>query len=60
MLNKFWKYYPFLVGADRLYDNIEDMIGYKPLFLIKYGWKYLTPLFCAVSICLQNVGSYYL
>ncbi|MCI4375412.1 hypothetical protein PGIGA_G00109210 [Pangasianodon gigas] len=37
----------WVYGADRLYDNIEDMIGYKPLFLIKYCWKYLTPLFCA-------------
>ncbi|KAG7326294.1 hypothetical protein KOW79_009695 [Hemibagrus wyckioides] len=36
----------WVYGADRLYDNIEDMIGYKPLFLIKYCWKYLTPLFC--------------
>ncbi|XP_053493070.1 sodium- and chloride-dependent GABA transporter 2 isoform X2 [Ictalurus furcatus] len=38
----------WVYGADRLYDNIEDMIGYKPMFLIKYGWKYLTPLFCAL------------
>ncbi|KAK3557387.1 hypothetical protein QTP70_026534 [Hemibagrus guttatus] len=37
----------WVYGADLLYDNIEDMIGYKPLFLIKYCWKYLTPVFCA-------------
>ncbi|XP_053354464.1 solute carrier family 6 member 22, tandem duplicate 1 isoform X1 [Clarias gariepinus] len=36
----------WVYGGDRLYDNIENMIGYKPLFLIKYCWKYLTPLFC--------------
>ncbi|XP_046689503.1 sodium- and chloride-dependent GABA transporter 2-like isoform X2 [Silurus meridionalis] len=36
----------WVYGADRLYDNIEDMIGYRPLFLIKYSWKYITPLVC--------------
>ncbi|KAM9482768.1 solute carrier family 6 member 22, tandem duplicate 1 [Clarias gariepinus] len=36
----------WVYGGNRLYDNIENMIGYKPLFLIKYCWKYLTPLFC--------------
>ncbi|XP_027002279.1 solute carrier family 6 member 22, tandem duplicate 1 [Tachysurus fulvidraco] len=39
----------WVYGADRLYDNIEDMIGYKPLVLIKYCWRYLTPLFCAAT-----------
>ncbi|KAK3574586.1 hypothetical protein QTP86_010846 [Hemibagrus guttatus] len=34
------------VRANSLYDNIEDMIGYRPLFLIKYFWKYITPLVC--------------
>ncbi|XP_053492568.1 sodium- and chloride-dependent GABA transporter 2-like isoform X1 [Ictalurus furcatus] len=36
----------WVYGANRLYDNIEDMIGYQPLFLIKYSWKYITPLVC--------------
>ncbi|XP_058259932.1 sodium- and chloride-dependent GABA transporter 2-like [Hemibagrus wyckioides] len=36
----------WVYGANRLYDNIEDMIGYQPLFLIKYCWKYITPLVC--------------
>ncbi|KAF5909366.1 sodium- and chloride-dependent GABA transporter 2-like isoform X2, partial [Clarias magur] len=36
----------WVYGGDRLYGNIENMIGYKPVFLIKYCWKYLTPLFC--------------
>ncbi|XP_026786519.3 sodium- and chloride-dependent GABA transporter 2-like [Pangasianodon hypophthalmus] len=36
----------WVYGANRLYDNIEDMIGYRPLFLIKYSWKYITPLVC--------------
>lgn len=36
-------------GADRFYENIEDMIGYKPLALIKHCLKYVTPLVCMVS-----------
>ncbi|KAL7982267.1 hypothetical protein Chor_009865 [Crotalus horridus] len=37
-------------GADRFYDNIEDMIGYKPWPLIKYCWLYLTPGIC-LELC---------
>ncbi|XP_042614602.1 sodium- and chloride-dependent GABA transporter 2-like [Cyprinus carpio] len=33
-------------GADRLYENIVDMIGYRPLTLMKYCWKYVTPIVC--------------
>uniref|UniRef100_A0A672HEI8 Transporter n=1 Tax=Salarias fasciatus TaxID=181472 RepID=A0A672HEI8_SALFA len=36
----------WVYGADRFYDNIEDMIGYRPLSLIKYCLKYITPLIC--------------
>ncbi|XP_061583246.1 solute carrier family 6 member 22, tandem duplicate 1 [Cololabis saira] len=36
----------WIYGADRFYDNIEDMIGYRPLGLIKYCLKYLTPVVC--------------
>uniref|UniRef100_A0A8C3A4Y8 Transporter n=1 Tax=Cyclopterus lumpus TaxID=8103 RepID=A0A8C3A4Y8_CYCLU len=36
----------WIYGADRFYDNIEDMIGYKPLPLIKYCLKYVTPVIC--------------
>ncbi|CAN9511807.1 unnamed protein product [Ophioblennius macclurei] len=36
----------WVYGADRFYDNIEDMIGYKPIPLIKYCLKYITPLIC--------------
>ncbi|XP_043943546.1 sodium- and chloride-dependent GABA transporter 2-like [Protopterus annectens] len=36
----------WVYGADRFYDNIEDMIGYKPLPVLKYCWKYLTPAVC--------------
>uniref|UniRef100_A0A3B3RPV9 Transporter n=1 Tax=Paramormyrops kingsleyae TaxID=1676925 RepID=A0A3B3RPV9_9TELE len=37
----------WVYGANRLYNNIEDMIGYQPLPLIKYFWRYVTPLICA-------------
>ncbi|XP_036426834.1 solute carrier family 6 member 22, tandem duplicate 1 isoform X2 [Colossoma macropomum] len=36
----------WVYGADRLYDNIADMIGYQPLPLAKYCWKYITPVLC--------------
>ncbi|XP_029537521.1 sodium- and chloride-dependent GABA transporter 2-like isoform X2 [Oncorhynchus nerka] len=39
----------WVYGADRLYDNIEDMIGYRPLPLIKYCLKYITPVICTES-----------
>ncbi|EMP39732.1 Sodium- and chloride-dependent GABA transporter 3 [Chelonia mydas] len=34
-------------GSNRFYDNIEDMIGYRPLSLIKWCWMVLTPGICA-------------
>ncbi|XP_039189400.1 sodium- and chloride-dependent betaine transporter-like [Crotalus tigris] len=39
----------WVYGADRFYDNIEDMIGYKPWPLIKYCWLYLTPGICLAT-----------
>lgn len=36
----------WIYGSDRFYDNIEDMIGYRPLPLIKYCLKYVTPVVC--------------
>ncbi|KAF7236845.1 Sodium- and chloride-dependent betaine transporter [Varanus komodoensis] len=36
----------WVYGADRFYDNIEDMIGYRPWPLIKYCWLFLTPGMC--------------
>ncbi|XP_049589297.1 sodium- and chloride-dependent GABA transporter 2 isoform X1 [Syngnathus scovelli] len=36
----------WVYGADRFYDNIEDMIGYRPLPLIKHCLKYVTPVIC--------------
>ncbi|XP_057559607.1 sodium- and chloride-dependent GABA transporter 2 isoform X2 [Hippopotamus amphibius kiboko] len=36
-------------GAGRFYDNIEDMIGYRPWPLIKYCWLFLTPAVCIAT-----------
>lgn len=36
----------WVYGADRLYDAIEDMIGYRPWPFMKCCWKYLTPVIC--------------
>ncbi|XP_045686542.1 sodium- and chloride-dependent GABA transporter 2 isoform X5 [Phyllostomus hastatus] len=37
------------VGAGRFYDNIEDMIGYRPWPLVKYCWLFLTPAVCTAT-----------
>ncbi|KAG5837923.1 hypothetical protein ANANG_G00218260 [Anguilla anguilla] len=34
----------WIYGAHRLYDNIEDMIGYRPWPLVRYCWCYITPI----------------
>lgn len=39
-----------VLGAERFSNNIADMIGYKPISLIKYFWMYGTPLICSVSV----------
>ncbi|XP_028260975.1 sodium- and chloride-dependent GABA transporter 2-like isoform X2 [Parambassis ranga] len=36
----------WVYGAEQFYNNIEDMIGYRPLPLIKYCLKYITPVIC--------------
>lgn len=36
----------WIYGADKLYDNIEDMIGYRPGPWMKWSWCVITPLLC--------------
>nr|XP_044993713.1 sodium- and chloride-dependent GABA transporter 2 isoform X3 [Jaculus jaculus] len=39
----------WVYGASRFYDNIEDMIGYRPWPLIKYCWLFFTPAVCMAT-----------
>ncbi|KAG9277124.1 sodium- and chloride-dependent GABA transporter 2-like isoform X1 [Astyanax mexicanus] len=45
----------WVYGADRLYDNIADMIGYRPLSLAKYCWKFVTPVVCTATFVFSLV-----
>lgn len=36
----------WVYGADKFYDNIEDMIGYRPGPWMKWSWCVITPLLC--------------
>ncbi|XP_069484687.1 sodium- and chloride-dependent betaine transporter [Ambystoma mexicanum] len=36
----------WVYGADRFYDNIEDMIGYRPWPIVKFCWQFVTPAIC--------------
>uniref|UniRef100_A0A8D1GZK9 Transporter n=1 Tax=Sus scrofa TaxID=9823 RepID=A0A8D1GZK9_PIG len=39
----------WVYGANRFYDNIEDMIGYRPWPLVKLSWLLLTPGLCLAT-----------
>uniref|UniRef100_K7GJP1 Transporter n=1 Tax=Pelodiscus sinensis TaxID=13735 RepID=K7GJP1_PELSI len=39
----------WVYGADRFYDNIEDMIGFRPWPLIKMCWWVVTPGVCLAT-----------
>ncbi|XP_029908138.1 sodium- and chloride-dependent GABA transporter 2-like isoform X2 [Myripristis murdjan] len=45
----------WVYGADRQYDNIEDMIGYRPWPFMKYCWQYLTPAICTCTLVFSLV-----
>ncbi|XP_067855734.1 sodium- and chloride-dependent GABA transporter 2-like [Heptranchias perlo] len=36
----------WVYGADRFYDNIEEMIGYRPSSYMKWCWLIFTPVVC--------------
>ncbi|XP_010962758.3 sodium- and chloride-dependent betaine transporter isoform X1 [Camelus ferus] len=39
----------WVYGAERFYDNVEDMIGYRPWPLVKISWLFLTPGLCLAT-----------
>uniref|UniRef100_A0A9J7X110 Transporter n=1 Tax=Cyprinus carpio carpio TaxID=630221 RepID=A0A9J7X110_CYPCA len=47
----------WVYGANRFYDNIEDMIGYAPFPVLKYCWLFITPLICAATLLYNLMGS---
>lgn len=50
MGNSIMSFSILIAGADRFYDNIEDMIGYRPNLVIKYCWRFFTPAICFVGL----------
>ncbi|KAI3370031.1 hypothetical protein L3Q82_024819 [Scortum barcoo] len=45
----------WVYGADRQYDNIKDMIGYRPWPFMKYCWQYFTPAICTFTFLFSLV-----
>uniref|UniRef100_A0A4W3GLD8 Transporter n=1 Tax=Callorhinchus milii TaxID=7868 RepID=A0A4W3GLD8_CALMI len=45
----------WIYGADRFYDNIEDMIGYRPPAFMKWCWSYFTPGVCIATFIFSLV-----
>ncbi|XP_019947904.2 sodium- and chloride-dependent betaine transporter-like [Paralichthys olivaceus] len=48
----------WVYGADRFYDNIEDMIGYPPNPVIKYCWMFITPLLSVILLLCRLANRY--
>ncbi|TMS02833.1 Sodium- and chloride-dependent betaine transporter [Larimichthys crocea] len=40
----------WVYGADRFMHNIEDMIGFPPVPVLKYCWLFITPLICGLTL----------
>ncbi|XP_062325095.1 sodium- and chloride-dependent GABA transporter 2-like [Osmerus eperlanus] len=45
----------WIYGSEHFYDNIEDMIGYRPFPLIKHLLKYVTPIICMATFVFSLV-----
>ncbi|KAM3926497.1 sodium- and chloride-dependent GABA transporter 2-like [Leptodactylus fuscus] len=45
----------WVYGADNFYDNVEHMIGYKPLSIMKYCWLFITPAVCLATFIFSLV-----
>uniref|UniRef100_A0A8C4SV92 Sodium- and chloride-dependent GABA transporter 2-like n=1 Tax=Erpetoichthys calabaricus TaxID=27687 RepID=A0A8C4SV92_ERPCA len=45
----------WIYGADRFFDNIEDMIGYHPGYFIKCCWSFFTPVICICTFIFSLV-----
>ncbi|XP_056292682.1 sodium- and chloride-dependent GABA transporter 2-like [Pseudoliparis swirei] len=45
----------WVYGADRQYENIKDMIGYRPWPFMKYCWQYFTPAICTLTLLFSLV-----
>ncbi|XP_073506413.1 sodium- and chloride-dependent GABA transporter 2-like [Phyllobates terribilis] len=45
----------WIYGADNFYDNVEHMIGYRPLPIIKYCWLFITPAVCLATFIFSLV-----
>eukprot|EP00066_Takifugu_rubripes_P022394 XP_011611660.1 PREDICTED: sodium- and chloride-dependent betaine transporter-like isoform X1 [Takifugu rubripes] len=46
----------WVYGGDRFYDNIADMIGYRPFPVLKYCWLCITPFICGILLLLSRMG----
>ncbi|XP_017350036.1 sodium- and chloride-dependent GABA transporter 2 isoform X3 [Ictalurus punctatus] len=47
----------WVYGADRFFDNIEDMIGYPPCSVLKYCWLFITPFICGATLLYDLISS---
>ncbi|KAJ8392282.1 hypothetical protein AAFF_G00076460 [Aldrovandia affinis] len=43
----------WIYGANRFYDNIEDMIGYQPFPVIKYCWLFVIPILLSACVIIN-------
>ncbi|CAG5123463.1 unnamed protein product, partial [Candidula unifasciata] len=54
----------WIYGTDRLYEDVEAMIGHRPSVIYKLAWKFVTPVFVLVLwtsgiTSFRNIGSVY-